>query len=442
MHEHRLCCDDVRVSLQAIKSQAAKRKRIEQDNAHASHGQKKCIKCAKWRDGDEFLGRARCSLCTKRVALYANKPQIKLKKLKFGAHTRSYDVLIDDDELLDLFAKDCFYCGHHSHEGYTNGIDRVDNAKGYVPGNCVACCGTCNKAKYALDGRTFIERACHVSAHHGGIGAKYTECWSEPARAYRMKYTENSAKKRNLSFELTEDEFDAVTGRKSTCTYCGRNPANGKRHGIDRLDISKGYVLDNCVTACGDCNIAKGTRSASDFIEHCKAIAARAPTLWDQLPADMPRNVHIRKQRQQPSRQQPGRRRQQQQTEQAAAQVQQLQPIGSPAKTTTPAKRQPEPEPEFESESEPEPQFESEDSDSEESDDDEIEYDDHSSDESEPEESEPDESEPEESEPEESDYDRPPPKQAKRAAPKPQPKSKPRPKSKPQPKSSSKKSRK
>jgi hypothetical protein len=37
-----------------------------------------------------------------------------------------------------------------------SGIDRVDNSKGYIPGNCVACCGTCNLAKRELTVDEFL----------------------------------------------------------------------------------------------------------------------------------------------------------------------------------------------------------------------------------------------------------------------------------------------
>ncbi len=52
----------------------------------------------------------------------------------------------------------CYYCGaspsnvmHYSNGKkiitYYTGVDRVDNSKGYIPGNCVPACGFCNKAK-------------------------------------------------------------------------------------------------------------------------------------------------------------------------------------------------------------------------------------------------------------------------------------------------------
>lgn len=240
-----------------------------------------------------------CDRCASHFAKIAQRPEQRLVKLKRGAKNRSYDVMVSDDALLALFEQDCFYCGRPSSADKLNGVDRMDNAKGYVPGNCVPCCGPCNKMKYALDGRTFIERACHVSAHKGGPGAKRAECWGVPTQVYEVAYKKR-ASKQHWAYELTRDDFKRLT--QCACTYCGRPPPASRRHGIDRVDNSKGYVLDNCVAACGDCNIAKLTQTAAEFVDRCKAIAARAPTLWDQLPADMPRNLAMRKKRHQPER--------------------------------------------------------------------------------------------------------------------------------------------
>ena len=36
-----------------------------------------------------------------------------------------------------------------------NGIDRINSSLGYVDGNVVPCCGTCNKMKMAMDESDF-----------------------------------------------------------------------------------------------------------------------------------------------------------------------------------------------------------------------------------------------------------------------------------------------
>jgi len=38
-----------------------------------------------------------------------------------------------------------------------NGIDRVDNAIGYLTDNCVACCKVCNRAKLQMSKNEFFD---------------------------------------------------------------------------------------------------------------------------------------------------------------------------------------------------------------------------------------------------------------------------------------------
>lgn len=41
-----------------------------------------------------------------------------------------------------------------------------------------------------------------------------------------------------------------------------------KHNGIDRVDSSKGYTLDNCVPCCSKCNYAKHEMSVEEFKEY------------------------------------------------------------------------------------------------------------------------------------------------------------------------------
>lgn len=95
------------------------------------------------------------------------------------------------------------------------------------------------------------------------------------------QYKQN-AKNRRLKFELTREEFVAITSKD--CLYCGAIPKQvakgGPRgcreteeigkylyNGIDRVDNDIGYVLDNCVPCCGHCNIAKASMTQDEFFK-------------------------------------------------------------------------------------------------------------------------------------------------------------------------------
>ena len=73
----------------------------------------------------------------------------------------------------------------------------------------------------------------------------------------KFKTLKRGAKKRELECSLQFEEYEKLSVGK--CYYCnnefGPQPITG--HGIDRLDNSKGYMIDNVVTCCWDCNALK-----------------------------------------------------------------------------------------------------------------------------------------------------------------------------------------
>jgi hypothetical protein len=78
-------------------------------------------------------------------------------------HHRKFELSLD--QVKKITACNCVYCGVEPKQGsyckskklskealenskyIYNGIDRVNNSKGYEIGNCVPCCGSCNKSK-------------------------------------------------------------------------------------------------------------------------------------------------------------------------------------------------------------------------------------------------------------------------------------------------------
>jgi len=89
-----------------------------------------------------------------------------------------------------------------------------------------------------------------------------------------------NAKTRRMEFNLDWDQFGVLT--KGFCKYCGVAPRqksyNSNResyyeyNGIDRVDSSRGYIIDNCVSCCGVCNVMKRDMSVDVFMNHIKRI--------------------------------------------------------------------------------------------------------------------------------------------------------------------------
>jgi hypothetical protein len=75
-----------------------------------------------------------------------------------SAKRRKHEFSLSKDEFISLTSSNCFYCGCSPSRAYNggkkfttsyicNGIDRVDNKRGYFLENCVASCWSCNKKK-------------------------------------------------------------------------------------------------------------------------------------------------------------------------------------------------------------------------------------------------------------------------------------------------------
>lgn len=96
-----------------------------------------------------------------------------------------YDNVISYDEYKKLVCLPCHFCGEvgsrtiidrlrarqrtHICSGeviHINGIDRVDSAKGYISGNCISCCTTCNYAKNTMTIEQFKQWIQKVYEHY------------------------------------------------------------------------------------------------------------------------------------------------------------------------------------------------------------------------------------------------------------------------------------
>jgi len=84
-------------------------------------------------------------------------------------------------EYTGLVTSPCFYCGCLPHqEPYgvlakkqglkRNGIDRVDNSKGYFSDNCVSCCTACNREKRGQSLEQFIDNTRRRYEHLKSTG--------------------------------------------------------------------------------------------------------------------------------------------------------------------------------------------------------------------------------------------------------------------------------
>ena len=187
-----------------------------------------------------------------------------------NALRREYEFTLIFEEFCELVDKECFYC-HYNIVEETNGIDRVDNSKGYTKENTVSCCEKCNRIKNIYHPLFFLEK-CKIIGTSSFPNKEFYSKWSQYYTNYTHNYTnykKNSLEKRNLFFELTKEQWDILIKQK--CYLCGYNTINGV--GLDRVDNNiRGYTITNARPCCGSCNIMKNEIDLISFIEHCKKV--------------------------------------------------------------------------------------------------------------------------------------------------------------------------
>jgi hypothetical protein len=129
----------------------------------------------------------------------------------------------------------------------------------------------------------------NIAAFKLRLAKRHALCRAVPgSRALRvlLKTYRGNAKRKNLSFTATEQEFFALVGRP--CAYCGAPPTNVQRYydyrinrkyeetvlysRIDRIDNNLGYTAENCAPCCKICNLAKRAMTREQFLEWIKRV--------------------------------------------------------------------------------------------------------------------------------------------------------------------------
>ena len=106
-----------------------------------------CLKKEISKSGD--IRRLKPGLANMRAMIGSYKKSAKKRKIEYK---------LTDEQLVEIARKDCYYCGAKpnnisKHPGSNgeyiyNGLDRVNNSKGYITDNIVPCCKDCNRSKY------------------------------------------------------------------------------------------------------------------------------------------------------------------------------------------------------------------------------------------------------------------------------------------------------
>lgn len=113
---------------------------------------KKCKSCGSKETSQWYKGPL-CKSCYIRspkgraaIIKRQTKPQVRFSKSKRQAISRGKVWEISLEEFCALLERPCVYCKNQlgTKDGFSSGLDRIDNAKGYILSNVVSCCHICN----------------------------------------------------------------------------------------------------------------------------------------------------------------------------------------------------------------------------------------------------------------------------------------------------------
>lgn len=107
--------------------------------------------------------------------MYNPKSQL-FNKYKRDARRREIEFELSLAFFSRLTCQSCYYCDSEPKTVFRdkrrkgsylyNGVDRKNNKKGYVNGNCVSCCKRCNYAKNQLTKEEFLGMVEEIYKKH------------------------------------------------------------------------------------------------------------------------------------------------------------------------------------------------------------------------------------------------------------------------------------
>jgi hypothetical protein len=120
-------------------------------------------------DANSLSGYFSCG-CAKNLMYSLSRLSWIIKDYKSNADNRGLRFELSNARVEELVRGNCHYCGFSLSEVRPdlqqfafNGIDRLDNSKGYESGNVVPCCKVCNHAKGGMTESEFTAWAIKVA---------------------------------------------------------------------------------------------------------------------------------------------------------------------------------------------------------------------------------------------------------------------------------------
>lgn len=148
------------------------------------------------------MGYQQCNVCGRKEAIAKttlpnglSKWHRMIRYYKKNAASFNRPFELTEQQFMEVASSNCMYCGappkHGAYNVVCNGIDRIDNDKGYIPGNVGACCTWCNYMKGKHTKEEFLN---HVKTIYDNCNLKLND---HPEREYASSEAEMGASHEN-----------------------------------------------------------------------------------------------------------------------------------------------------------------------------------------------------------------------------------------------------
>ncbi|KAJ3302790.1 hypothetical protein HDU93_006571, partial [Gonapodya sp. JEL0774] len=144
----------------------------------------------------------------------------------------------------------CWWCRYKNPEGFPQGLDRLDCDGPYSEDNTVPSCGVCNLKRGAMGPEIF---SLHVLDMARTL--EVSLIFTLPVEREYVGTGTFGVSKAAQPAERKRDELTAVQRKElesQNCYMCGETGG-----GVDRVENSKHYTLENSKPACWPCNRIK-----------------------------------------------------------------------------------------------------------------------------------------------------------------------------------------
>jgi hypothetical protein len=128
-------------------------------------------------------------------------------RYKKNASEKKLPFELSQDEFNIITQSNCYLCNKESNQNNLNGVDRVDNMKGYINGNVLPCCMECNLMKHANEIHKFIHKLYDVYVTRNNIKKKLPE---ENLNTIIEKHLKNEFKKIKEKIDASDDKEEEI----------------------------------------------------------------------------------------------------------------------------------------------------------------------------------------------------------------------------------------